>query len=322
TAAHWPMHAPEASIRKYLKRYEMGWEKLREQRYARMLKMGIIDKERFPLPGMEKRVRPWAEVDHKPWRIRNMAIYAAMVDHMDRAVGKIVDALKRTGQFDNTFIIYFHDNGACPEHLKGNGWGTANNILAKAKKAGKTIAVGDRFDVPMGGPGTYGSVGHNWAWAQNTPMRRYKANVHNGGALTPAIVHWPAGLKTRTGAISDQRGHVVDMMATCLDLAGAAYPKQFKGKDILATEGHSLVPIFRGAKVDRDHVYLFNHSGTAAVVTGDYKLVREGRRPWALYNLAENRTETQNIAGENPDRVRAMARLWEARYPPRGSKKK
>ena len=106
TAAHWPLHAPEKSIRKYLKRYEAGWEKLREQRYVRMLKMGIIDKERFPLPGMEKRVRPWAEVDHKAWRIRNMAIYAAMVDHMDQAVGKIVDALKRTGQFENTFIIY------------------------------------------------------------------------------------------------------------------------------------------------------------------------------------------------------------------------
>jgi len=172
TAAHWPMHAPEKTIRKYLPLYEGGWEKLRNERYARMLEMGIIDKEHWPLPPMEPRVRKWETVDHKAWRIRNMAIYAAMVDHMDRAVGKIVKALKDTKQFDNTLIVYFHDNGACPEHLGGNGWNTANNILAKAKAAGKKVAVGDVFDVPMGGPLTYGSVGHNWA---NARTRRYDA---------------------------------------------------------------------------------------------------------------------------------------------------
>ena len=112
-----------------------------------------------------------------------------MVDHMDQAVGRIIQSLQQTGQLENTLIIYFHDNGACPEHLSGNGWNTANNILEAAKKAGKTIAVGDQFDIPMGGPMTYGSVGHNWACAQNTPMRRYKMNVHNGGACTPAIMH-------------------------------------------------------------------------------------------------------------------------------------
>jgi len=319
TAAHWPIHAPEKSIRKYIKMYEGGWEKLRKNRYERMLKMGIIDKKRFPLPPMESRVKKWEDIDHKPWRIRNMAVYAAMVDHMDQAVGKIVEALKKNKRFENTLIIYFHDNGACPEHLSGNGWNTANNVLAKAKKAGKTIAVGDKFDVPMGGPMTYGSVGHNWACAQNTPMRRYKANVHNGGACTPAIVHWPAGLKTKPGAISDQRGHVVDMMATCLELAGAEYPKEFNGQKVVQHESLSLVPIFKGSKVDREHVYIFNHSGTHAIVKGDYKIVREGKRPWALYNLAENRTETINLADKQPERVKAMEQLWNARW---GKKKK
>jgi arylsulfatase A-like enzyme len=189
TAAHWPMHAPEKTIQKYLPRYEDGWEKLRNDRYARMLEMGIIDEEHWPLPPMEPRVQNWETVDHKAWRVRNMAIYSAMVDHMDQAVGKIVEALRRTKQLDNTLIVYFHDNGACPEHLGGNGWNTANNILEKAKANGQTVAVGDVFDVPMGGPLTYGSVGHNWACAQNTPMRRYKMNVHNGGACTPAIAH-------------------------------------------------------------------------------------------------------------------------------------
>jgi len=314
TAAHWPIHAPEKSIQKYIKTYEGGWEKLRNERYARMLEMGIIDKARWPLPPLEGRVKSWDTIDHKSWRIRNMAIYAAMVDHMDQAVGTIVRALEKTKELDNTLIIYFHDNGACPEHLSGNGWNTANNILAKAKKAGKTIAVGDKYDIPMGGPMTYGSVGHNWANAQNTPMRRYKANVHNGGAGTPAIVHWPAGLKTKPGAISSQRGHVIDMMATCLDLAGAKYPKQFKGNETKPHESFSLVPILKGDKVDREHAYVFNHGGTHAIVKGAYKIVREGRRPWVLYNLDQDRTETNNLASKYPDRVSQMAAIWEKRW--------
>ncbi len=314
TAAHWPIHAPEESIQKYIQMYEDGWEKLRADRYERMLKMGIIDKDRWPLPPREGNVKPWDTIDHKPWRIRNMAVYAAMVDHMDQAVGNIVNALKSTKQIENTLIIYFHDNGACPEHLGGNGWNTANNILAKAKKAGKKIAVGDVFDVPMGGPMTYGSVGHNWAHSQNTPMRRYKMNVHNGGACTPAIVHWPAGLKTKPGTISDQRGHVIDMMATCLDLADAEYPEEFNDKALPPHESLSLVPIFKGSSNDRDHAYIFNHGGTHAIVKGDYKIVREGRRPWALYNLAKNRTETENLAAKKPELVLEMATIWEQRW--------
>ena len=314
TAAHWPMHAPEKSIQKYMKMYEGGWEKLRNERYQRMLKMGIIDKERWPLPTRESWVQDWDTIDHKPWRIRNQAIYAAMVDHMDQAVGKIINALKRTKQFENTLIIYFHDNGACPEHLSGNGWNTANNILAKAKREGKEVAVGDKYDVMMGGPLTYGSVGHNWANAQNTPMRRYKSNVHNGGACTPAIMHWPKGLKTKPGSITDQRGHVIDMLATCIDLAGSVYPKKFGDNNIDPHESLTLVPILKGKKVNRDHSYLFNHSGTHAVVKGDYKIVREGKRPWSLYNLAENRTETINLATKNPDVVKSLEVIWNKRW--------
>ena len=314
TAAHWPLHAPEASIQKYITHYEKGWNALRETRYARMLELGVIDEKNWPLPKREPGVKDWDTIDHKAWRIRNMAVYAAMVDHMDQAVGTIVQALKRAQQFDNTLIVYFHDNGACHEHLGGNGWNTANNILAKAKKAGKTIAVGDKFDVPMGGPMTYGSVGHNWAWAQNTPMRRYKANVHNGGACTPAIMHWPAGLKATPGSISTQRGHVVDMMATCLELAGIKYPKEFNGKETKSHESFSLVPILKGKAVDRNHAYFFNHGGTHAIVKGDYKIVREDRRPWTLYHLAEDRTETKNIAAKHTDLVTQMAAIWEKRW--------
>jgi len=314
TAAHWPLHAPEKTIQKYLPRYKGGWEKLRRDRYARMLEMGIIDQERWPLPPMESRVQAWDDVDHKPWRIRNMAIYAAMVDHMDQAVGRMVKALKRTKRLDNTLIIYFHDNGACAEHLSGNGWNTANNVLAWAKANGQTIAVGDKYDVPMGGPLTYGSVGHNWANAQNTPLRRYKSNVHEGGACTPAIMHWPAGLKQKPGAITTQRGHVVDMMATCVELAEAEFPAEFNGETIRPHESLSLVSVIRGKSQPRDHAYYFNHSGTHAVIKDGFKIVRDRGGDWELYNLDQDRTETRDLAKQAPNRVEAMSQLWQRRW--------
>lgn len=314
TAAHWPLHAPETTIQKYLKRYEGGWEKLRAKRYARMIEMGIIDKERWPLPAPEKRVEDWAKIDHKEWRIRNQAIYAAMVDHMDQAVGKMIAALKATGSFENTLIVYAHDNGACAEHLNGNAWNTANLVLKNAKAQGKSVAVGDVYDVPMGGPLTYGSVGHNWASAQNTPMRRYKANVHNGGACTPAIMHWPSGIKAKAGSISSGRGHVVDFMATFLELADASYPENFQGRAIAAHESRSLVPILKGGTGDRSHPYLFNHSNTHAVVKDDFKIIREGRGSWALYNLAKERTEITDLADQHPEKVAELAKIWEARW--------
>lgn len=312
TAAHWPLHAPEATIQKYLERYRGGWEKMRMERYARMIEMGVIDAKRWPLPAPEKRVEDWESADHKEWRIRNQAIYAAMVDHMDQAVGRIIAALKMTGQFENTLIVYAHDNGACSEHLRGNAWNTANMVLEKAKKEGETVAVGDVYEVPMGGPLTFGSVGHDWANAQNTPMRRYKANVYNGGACTPAIMHWPVGIKAKGGSISAGRGHVVDLMATCLELAGASYPGSFGGQKILPSDSYSLVPLLQGGAGDRDHPYFFDHSGTQAIVKGDYKMVREGKGDWALYDLAKERTEITDLVGRHPEIVAELAAIWAA----------
>ncbi|MBT3200396.1 MAG: arylsulfatase [Phycisphaerales bacterium] len=314
TAAHWPLHAPEKTTQKYIERYKTGWEKMRQARYKRMLKMGVIDEKRWPLPEREKVVKDWDTIDHKEWRIRNMAVYAAMVDHMDQAVGEIVKALKKTGKLDNTLIIYTNDNGACPEHLHGNGWNTANNVIAEAKAEGKTISVGDNFDVPTGGPYTYHSVGHNWANAQNTPMRRYKSNVHEGGSCVPCIMHWSDGLKIKAGSITQQRGHMVDIMSTCIDLAGAKYPDKFDGKKIDPNEGTSLVPAIKGGKQDHDRAYYFNHSGTRAVIKGDWKVICEGSRPWELHNITIEKTEITNLADKNPKKVEELVTLWETRF--------
>ena len=203
-----------------------------------------------------------------------------------------------------------HDNGACSEHLSGNGWGTADNVLAWAKENGKTIAVGDQYDVPMGGPLTYGSVGHNWANAQNTPLRRYKANVHEGGACTPCIMHWPAGMKYR-GEITRQRGHVVDLMATCIELAGAKYPEEFNGKPIIPHESLSLVPVITGGAAAARPRLLLQPQPDAS---RDPRRLEDGpraRRSLATVQLAENRTETKDLARLHPEIVANLIALYE-----------
>jgi arylsulfatase len=166
----------------------------------------------------------------------------------------------------------------------------------------------------MGGPNTYGSLGRHWAHSQNVPLRFYKASVYEGGACTPAIMHWPKEIKEK-GKITAQRGHVIDMMATCLELAGAEYPTEFAGKKLEELESKSLVKILKGELVDRNRAYLFNHSGQHAVIKGDFKIIRRNKKsPWELYNLKENRTETKNLADQMPERIKEMAALWEKRY--------
>lgn len=302
TAPHWPMHAPEATIRKYLERYRSGWEVLRQQRYKRMLKMGIIDRERWPLPPAEPGVRDWDNIPYKDWHIRNMAIYAAMIDHLDQAVGEVVGALKETDQLDNTLVIFCSDNGACSEHLSGNAWKIATHVLEKARKEGCTITVGDDPTVPNGGPDTFGSVGRDWANAQNTPLPRYKGNVRAGGTLTPAIFHWPARIPAAArGTVVGDRGHVVDLMATAGDLADTEMPEN---------QGRSLVPMLSGDPLSDDFPYYFNHQNTHAIIRGDFKLVKEGKNSWQLFDLSKDKTETRDLAADHPKQVEELEKLW------------
>ena len=317
TAPHWPLHARQEVIQKYIKRYREGWEVLRQKRYRHMLKMGLIDKDRWPLPEPEPVVQDWDTIDHKDWHIRNMAVYAAMIDHMDQAIGRIVGALKETGSLEDTLIIFTNDNGACSEHLSGNdAWSTAINVLEWARNNGKTISVGDNMDIETGGPLTFHSVGRNWANAQNTPLRRYKANVHEGGACVPCIMQWPGGLKQPAGSITNQRGHMVDILSTCIELAGASYPQTFNGNSIVPNEGTSLVPVITGGRQDLQRAYYFNHQGTHALIKGNWKIVRErGKKgKWHLYNITREKTEITDHAGQMPEKVKELAALWEARY--------
>ena len=173
------------------------------------------------------------------------------------------------------------------------------------------------MDVPSGGPLTYHSVGRNWANAQNTPLRRYKANVHEGGACVPCIMHWPRGLKTPAGSVTDQRGHMVDILSTCIELAGASYPADFNGNRIEPNEGTSLLPVIKGRKKDHQQTYYFNHQGTHAIIKGDWKIVRErgDKGKWHLYNLTREKTEITDYAQKMTEKVKELAALWNARFP-------
>ena len=230
-APHWPLHAYEEDIEKYDGVYDVGWDQIRQDRYERMVKMGIIDDD-VPLSRRNPRVPAWEGADHKEWEARRMAVHAAMVDRMDQGLGRVFDALRETGRFDNTLILFLSDNGASDETIQG-----VDTLFGYFERGGT------RPEVMPGPPDTYASFGPEWANASNTPLRLYKKWNHEGGVATPLIAHWPEGI-TDVGGLRHEPGHVIDFMSTFVDLAKADYPEEYEGNEILPMEGKSLVPIF------------------------------------------------------------------------------
>ena len=289
-APHFPLQAPADEIARFRGKYKIGWDKLREQRHARQKELGVVDKS-WALSPRPDRVAAWDTLsDADKDRFDNiMAIYAACVAHIDTAVGRLVAALKQRGVLDDTLILFLSDNGGNAES-------------------------GPRGRLEGASPGAVGSTvfcGQSWATLENTPFRRYKHYNHEGGIATPLIAHWPAGIAAH-GEFRQQPGHLIDIMATCVDLAGAKYPAEFHGQAIQPMEGRSLVPAFANQPIQRDALY-WEHEGNAAIRVGDWKLVRLGRNgPWELYNLKTDRTELHDLADAEPDRTAEMAAKWEA----------
>ena len=215
-----------------------------------------------------------------------MATYAAMIDCMDQGVGRIINALKDTGQMDNTLIVFLSDNGGCDE--RGTYGGFWSNFARTKKIAGSRR--------------TNTSYGPAWAHVSNTPFRLYKTFVHEGGSATPFIVQWPG--KVKKGAVSDQVGHIIDVMPTFIDAASATYPTQYDGNTIQPMEGVSLIPTFKNKNIKRPAPIFWEHIGNHAVRDGDWKLVASGETgPWELYNLIEDRSEMNNLAEKHPEKV-------------------
>lgn len=289
-APHFPLQAPADEIAKFRGKYKMGWDKLRETRHAKQIELGIVDSS-WPMSPRPDLVKAWDSLTPKEQdRFDHiMAIYAAVVAHMDRGVGTLVAALKERKLMDNTLIMFMSDNGGNAEsgpngRLEGDEPGSANSTVFE---------------------------GQSWATLSNTPMRRYKHYNHEGGIATPLIVHWPDRIK-EAGVLRKEPGHVVDIMATCVDVAGAKYPTEFKGKAIQPMEGRSLVPAFDDKPISRGDIF-WEHEGNAAVREGDWKLVRMGRKgAWELYNLQADRTELNDLASAQPERAKDLADKWDA----------
>ena len=305
TAPHWPLHAPEADIKKYLERYRRGWDELRPERFRRQVEMGILGKNSV-MPERHSEARAWKDIMNKDWQAHRMAVYAAQIERMDRGIGTMIAALRETGELENTLILFLSDNGGCAEQL-----GATNKALHVPLRApdGGPMRLGNSPEILPGGADTYASYGLPWANLSNTPFRSYKHWVHEGGIATPLVVHWPA--RIRKSGLRQEPGHLIDIMATCVDVAEAKYPRDFAGERIQPFEGKSLEPVLRGKKL-RERALYFEHEANSAVRIGDWKLVSRYPGDWELYNLAVDRGETRDLASAERKRAARLAREYDA----------
>jgi len=311
TVPHFPLQAPAEDIARYRDKYRKGWEAVRNDRWRRMKTMGIVNcalsaLERevgppydFPNDllklgsGEVNRPLPWSELTdaQRGFQAAKMAVHAAMVDRMDREIGRVLDQVKAMGALDNTVIFFASDNGASAE------------IMVR----------GDGHD-PAAAPGSAASylcLGPGWSSAANTPLRRHKTWVHEGGINTPLIVHWPAGIKAR-GELRQNPGHLVDLPPTIVELAGGAWPQTLDGKPVPLPHGKSIVSAFaQDGTVKRDALWWL-HENNRAIRVGDWKLVSAEKQggQWELYDLGKDRCESNNLAATMPDKVRELEQAW------------
>lgn len=303
TAPHWPLHAPEADIVPYRNTYRDGWDVLRVQRLRRLVAEGLLPAGQA-LSERDPEAPAWAAEADKDWQAELMAVYAAQVTAMDRAIGGVVDALRRSGQFENTLIVFLSDNGGCAEFLREDGAaGTWPEFYSLPTKSGARCRVGNNRSRHPGSAGTFMSYELPWANASNTPFRKFKAWTHEGGISTPFIACWPSGLPA--GAIRQAPAHLVDLAATACGLADAS----FEGLD-----GVDLLPVARGDRTrpTRAEPLCWEHYGHAAVREGEWKLVRAGQQqPWELYDVAADRIEQCDRAADRPEVVARLAAAWQ-----------
>jgi arylsulfatase A-like enzyme len=313
TAPHWPLHAHADDIAKYRGRFDAGWDDLRRQRLDRLVSEGLVDAS-WALPERDSRVPSWDSVDEREWQARRMEVYAAQVDRMDQGIGRVLGALERSGQLDNTVVVFLSDNGGCAEEMPPESvkeFVGAFVPMGEHTRDGDSVVPGNVPGLMPGPESTYQSYGRCWANLSNTPFREYKHWVHEGGIATPFIVSWPAGLGDDPGLCHDPY-QLVDVLPTLLDVAGADYPSRRRsGERVPPAEGVTMLPALRGQRVD-DRPMFWEHEGNSAVRLGRWKLVRKHGLPWELYDVVADRTELDDVAALHPDRVASMVGEYEA----------
>lgn len=280
---HDPLQAPKESIQKYEGVYDVGYEAIARARYKRQRENGILD-DRYPRS--EPMHRKWEELSDsaKADQIRRMQVYAAMIDRMDQNIGRLIDQIKAEGKWENTLFMFASDNGASAEVVR-KGFG------------------------PIGSMSRWASLEADWANVANTPFRYYKNFSYEGGTCTPFIVHWPAMI-SQGGRVNHTPLHFIDLMPTMVELSGGRYPSSYKGEKVHPLVGKSLLPLFKGQSLQRNQPLYFDWRRGSAIRTSQWKLVREGKK-WQLFDMTEDRTETNDLAGEKPDVVKRLSGMWQ-----------
>lgn len=308
TAPHWPLHALPHDIEKYKDVYKVGWDEIRRLRYQRLIKSGLLDSTVYPFTERWNDDLTWADNPNKDWDARAMAVHAAMIDRMDQGIGKIIQTLRETGELENTLIVFLSDNGASYEDCMRYGPGFDR---PSRTRSGEVVAYPVAKDVMPGPQTTFTSIGRRWANVSNTPFKYWKMESFEGGVHTPMIAYWPEGISVPKGSITHQIGHVMDFMATFIEMGNAEYPNEFKGNRITPLQGKSLLPIFKGTNREAHPIIFNEHQGGKYVRSGDWKMVAHGSGdPWELYNIEEDRTETVNVSEKYPDVVKRLDSLW------------
>ncbi len=310
-APHFPLQAPAEDIAVYKDRYTAGWDVIGQERYERLRRTGLLDCELSKLetnfvpdwnlkeaelqkqigPGEIGRAIPWNDLtaEQKQFQATKMSIHAAMIHRMDIEIGRVLEQLKAMGTLDNTVIFFVSDNGASAEQL----------------------IRGDMHDrtAPPGSARSFLCLGPGWSTAANTPFRLHKSWTHEGGISTPLIIHWPKGMAAR-GELRHDPGHLIDIAPTVLELAGGKWPETYDGKPVPPAPGVSLVPaLAKDDSLKRDYLFWY-HIGNKAIRVGDWKLVAAIKSPWELFNLKTDRSETRNLAAENPEKVKELEAAW------------
>ena len=286
-APHWPLHAHPEDIAKYDGIYEQGYEFIRKARYERQLKMGLFDREVTPLSNPEHEEWKYLSDQEKEEEALRMEIHAAMVDRMDQNIGRLLQKLEDLRKLENTLILFLVDNGASHERPKKKAWDP------KAE---------------WGSVGSFEAIGQSWANAINSPFKKWKVQGMEGGICTPMIAHWPEGITLPDNTISPEPCHLIDFVPTFMELAGseAKYPSELPGLD-----GISIIPTFSGKKLQRDKPLFFQYGSWQVIREHQWKLVQHKKDPWQLYDVSRDRTETQNLVAQFPERVNQMKKAWE-----------
>jgi len=282
-APHYPLQAPRESVEKYMDTYDAGWEGIRQSRFKKQQDLELFP-DSMELPPMPEHIPAWEELDPESQLFESfrMSVYAAMVDRLDENIGRLISYLQEKGQLEHTLIMIFSDNGACPFERSRN------------------------LEVPPWEAGSFLLYDASWATVSNTPLRHYKQTQYEGGITTPLIVHWPGQLH-EPGSLNAAPGHLIDIMATCLDVAGTRYPER---NGIEPMQGKSLLPVFRGKEAERHPELYFRFTSNRALREGDWKLVSFYGSRWELYNLAEDRCEQQDLSGLYPEVVERLSEKW------------